>query len=386
LGDSFVATINKRGPHQYQVIIRRKGYPTQTKTFLTKDDADKWIRDVESGMDAGTFRDRRAIAGVTLHDALGKYLDKVTPTKRGSVAESNRIKQLQRHPLAQRLIGSLLASDFSRYRDERLAQVSGSAVRLELALLSHLYTIAIKEWSWPLIHELRNVRKPKSNEARERRLEGDEKERLLAAVHRPKARSAIWLEACIRLALETGMRAGEILSLTWEQVDLDKHCIRLNKTKNGCKRTVGLTDEAVEVLHKLPRTGSAVITNFYDTSGLDRALKGACKSAGIENLHFHDLRHETASRLAPLMQVQDLAKVMGWQTLQMAMRYYNPTDAELVALVRRGSPPRPIQNTTASYQIALPAMPNFAPSNVVPSALIMKGLPPMLTATPTSRR
>jgi integrase len=144
-----------------------------------------------------------------------------------------------------------------------------------------------------------------------------------------------WLEACIHLALETGMRAGEILNLTWDQVDLDQCCLRLDKTKNGSRRTVGLTHEAVEVLQKLPRTGAAVITNDYDTSGLDRAFASARKAAGIKNLHYHDLRHEVASQFAPTMQVQDLAKVMDWKAIQMAMRYYNPTDAEIVALVRR---------------------------------------------------
>ncbi len=210
-----MATINNRGPHQWQATVRRKGYPSQSETHRTKAEAEAWARKVEAEMDAGTFRDRRVLAGVTLGDALERYLTTVTTHKRGQTSESNRIKQLQRHPLARRLMSSLQATDFASYRDQRRTQVGPNTVRLELAVLSHLYTIAIKEWSWPLTHEPKNVSKPKPGEGRERRLEGDEKERLLVAVRRPRARSAIWLEACIRLALETGMRAGEILSLTW---------------------------------------------------------------------------------------------------------------------------------------------------------------------------
>jgi integrase len=378
-----MASISNRGPHQWQVIIRRKGHPTQTETLRTKAQAEAWAREIESQMDAGIFRDRRVLAGVTLFDALERYLTSVTPTKRGQTAERNRIKQLQRHPLAQRLMGSLLAADFASYRNERLKQVSPTAVRLELAVFSHLYTIAIKEWSWPLTHELRNVSKPKAEEGRERRLEGDEKERLLAAVHRPRARSAIWLEACVRLALETGMRAGEILSLTWDQVDLDQCCLRLDKTKNGSRRTVGLTHEAMDVLQKLPRTGAAVITNFYDTSGLDRAFAGACKAAGIKNLHFHDLRHEVASQFAPTMQVQDLAKVMGWKTIQMAMRYYNPTDAEIVALVRRAATQPNASSSSGRAQspnAKQAPTPNFAPAGTIPATSVMTRLP-LFTST-----
>ncbi|SAK41033.1 phage integrase family protein [Caballeronia fortuita] len=196
-----MATINNRGPHQWQATVRRKGYPSQSETHRTKTQAEAWARRIEAQMDAGTFRDRRVIAGVTLSDALEEYLTSVTSKKRSETSERNRIKQLQRHPIAQRLIGSLQAADFTRYREERLAVVSPTTVRLELAVLSHLYTIAIKEWSWPLTHEPKNVSKPKAEEGRERRLDADEEMRLRAAVHRPKARSAIWLEACIDIAL-----------------------------------------------------------------------------------------------------------------------------------------------------------------------------------------
>ena len=332
-----MASITCRGDYQFQVIVRRKGYQSQTKTFETRAEAQKWARDVESKMDKGRFRDRREIESTTLGQALEKYLNTVTPTKRGHVAERNRIKQLQRHPLNLRSLDSLRSCDFAEYRDERLGAVSGNSVRLELALLSHLYTIAIKEWSMPLDHELRNVRKPKAGEGRERRLVDDEEKRLRAAFNRPTARSAaVWLEASIDLAIETGMRAGELLTLDWNQVNLTFGVIRLKETKNGSNRTVPLSPKAVEVLRGLPskKHGGRVIPNFHDTSGLDRAFKRLCNAAEIHDLHFHDLRHEAASRLAPRMKVQTLAKIMGWKTLQMAMRYYNPSDQELVDAIQ----------------------------------------------------
>ena len=338
-----MATITKRGPYQYQAIVRRKGYPSQTKTFESRAHAEIWARSVESKMDDNSFRDRRQLAKLTLHSALDRYLVSVTPAKRGRAQERNRILQLQRHPIALRSMDSLLATDFAVYRDERLQKVSSTTARLELALLSHLYTIAIKEWSWPVEHVVKNVRKPAAAPGRERRLLLDEPVRLFAAIQRPTATSSrIWLDACVRLAIETGMRAGEILTCAWSQVDLQGGCIRLSMTKNGSKRTVPLSLEAIRVLEALPRSGIDVIEAFHDTSGLDRAFRRACVYAGITDLRFHDLRHEAASRLAPHMTVQDLAKVMGWKTLKMALRYYHPTDEELIRLVRR---PGPAANT-----------------------------------------
>lgn len=331
-----MSSITKRGDYQFQTIIRRKGFPTQTKTFETRADAERWTREIEAKMDTSYFRDRREVERTTLSQALQKYLESVTPTKRGHVAERNRIRKLQQHPLALRALANLRTKHFVEYRDERLEQVAANTVRLELALLSHLYTIAIKEWSMPLMHELKNVRKPQPGPGRERRLEGDEEMRLRAALHQPEVRSGIWMEGCLNLALETGMRAGEILSLEWRQVKLDAGVIRLEKTKNGSSRTVPLTLQAVEAIKQLPRDiGGKVIPNFYDTSGLDRVFKRVCQTAGIAGLRFHDLRHEAASRFASQMPVQTLAKIMGWKTIQMAMRYYNPTESELVEVVRR---------------------------------------------------
>ncbi len=332
-----MATITERGNYQFQAIIRRKGYPSQTKTFESRADAERWIREVEANIDTGYFRDRREVERTTLAQGLQRYLEAITPTKRGMVAEKNRILQLQAHPISLRPLASLRAKDFVEYRDARLKSVSANTVRLELALLSHFYTIAIKEWSMPLEHELRNVRKPPPGKGRERRLEGDEETRLRQAIHRPQGiRSALWLEACLDLALETGMRAGEILSIEWRQVKLEIGTIRLEMTKNGSGRTVPLTHKAVETLRRLPRDiNGRVIPNFHDTSGLDRAFKRACKAAKISDLHFHDLRHEAASRFAPSMTAQTLAKIMGWKSIQMSMRYYNPTDSELVDVIRR---------------------------------------------------
>lgn len=341
-------SITKRGPYQYQATVRRRGYKTQSKTFETRAEALAWAVQVEAAMRSPTYEDPSVLKGITLAAALRRYAEKVTAQKKSNQQERNRIERLCRHPMGQRYIRDLKACDFAAYRDERLQQVGANAVRLELALLSHLYTIAIKEWSWPLQHQLRNVRKPSPPRGRERRLYEDEQQRLLQAMARPSRRQcAPWLEACVRLALETGMRAGEILSLRWAHVHLQRHVAYLPDTKNGERRIVPLSRAAVQVLRSLPRQADEprVIQGFYDTSALDAAFALACRDAGIEDFKFHDLRHEAASRMAPHMKPQELAKVFGWKTLQMAMRYYNPREDELVAMVRRVEQARLLEQT-----------------------------------------
>jgi hypothetical protein len=237
----FMASIQKRGEYQYQVEIRRKGYPRQTQTFETKAQAEAWASEQEHKMDLGQFRDLRPMAKITLGDALDRYLEQVVPRKAigGQRNERNRIRLLKKHPLAERLLTSLCAADFVAYRDERVHHVgSTNTVRLELALLSHLYTMAIKEWSWPLAHVMKDVKKPAPPEERERRLLGDEEGRLLAAVKHESVLKPEWLETCVRLALATGLRAGEVLTLEWQQVDLRANVLNLTKatsTRSGSK-------------------------------------------------------------------------------------------------------------------------------------------------------
>ncbi|RQW22318.1 site-specific integrase [Rhodobacteraceae bacterium CH30] len=330
-----MASITKRGPNQFQAIIRRRGYPTQTRTFDTRAAAEAWARSVESKMDLGQFHDLRPLDQLTLGDLLQRYWQEVTPGKRGAVQEGHRINQLLRHPLSLRPMSTLRACDFATYRNERLERVGPNTVRLELALLSHLYTISIREWSLPMESELHKVSRPKATPGRERRLQQGELARLLSAIEDQGGQAASWLRACIKLSLETGMRAGEILSLEWRQVDLVSAVIKLEQTKNGTSRLVPLSEHAESVLAALPRPEVRVIPNFYDTSGLDRAFKRACLRAGIEGLRFHDLRHEAASLRAPHVTPQTLAKLFGWRNLQMAMRYYNPQIAELHAAIGR---------------------------------------------------
>lgn len=357
-----MASIIHRGPYQFQVLIRRKGYPPQTRTFESQKDAKDWARDVEAKMRRGEFADLSEAEATTLGVLLERYRQEVTPEKRGYVQENYRLLQLIRHPISLRSLASLRNVDFSDYRNERIKQVSPKTVQLELALLSAVLNNARRDWSIPIENSVTDIRKPKLPRGRDRRLVGDEEARLFEAAVECKSEG---LDVCIRLALELGMRRGEISNLQWSQIDFEQHVIRLDLTKNGEARVVPMSTTAEEAIRSLyTPTSDGRLFEFYDSDGLGKAYSRACKRAGIVGLHFHDLRHEAASRWAKKVPVATLAKIFGWKTLQMAMRYYNPTAEELVAAVRdvddRNPPP-----SVSSPQVN-PTRPKLTTVSVIP--------------------
>lgn len=329
-----MASITRRGESQYQAIVRRKGYRAQTATFKTKSQADKWARDVESKIDRREFKDTTAAERTTLGQALERYRVQRSSRKKSENTEHYLVEHLKRQPFAARPLATLESADFAEYRDARLQEVGANSVRLELALLSNLFNVAKRDWRIHMDNPLRDVEKPKLPRGRDRRLIGDEEERLFIAAADSQSPN---LALAIELAIETGMRAGEIVPLHWGRIDLKNHVIVLGDTKNGDCRIVPLNEKAEAALRALPHPirGGRLFT-FHNSNGLSAAFRRACKRAGIVGLRFHDLRHEAASRFAAQgMDVTMLAKVMGWKSLQMAMRYLNPTAAELVAAVRR---------------------------------------------------
>lgn len=333
-----MACIIKRGDYQYQVTVRRKGFPKQCKTFESEREAKDWAHVIESEMVRSVFTDRSELERTTLFDILSRYSIEVTLEKAGARQELDRINFWKAHPLAARSLASLRPADFSQFRDARLKEVGGNSVRLELALISAMLNHARKEWSLPVENFVKGIRPPKAPPGRERRLMGNEEERLLEAAGKARAHPQ-QLKAAILLAIETGIREGRLAELRWEQVDLHEGIVWV-KTKDEQHRQklvpVPLSLKAVAIFKGLPRSinGKVFGVAFPTGSTLGSAFSRARKRAGLENLTFHDLRHEAASRLAPKLPMATLAKVMTWKTLAMSMRYYNPKPNELVAAIR----------------------------------------------------
>jgi hypothetical protein len=157
-----MASISKRGPYQWQVKIRREGYPRQSKTFETYDDASAWARMIENEMDRGVFTSRKESENTTLNEALDRYRNEITPEKKEAKQEISRINILKKSALAPCYLASIRGTDVAKYRDERLKARSPITVNNELILLSHLFTVARKEWGMEgLRNPVSNIRKPK---------------------------------------------------------------------------------------------------------------------------------------------------------------------------------------------------------------------------------
>ena len=313
-----MATIRKLPSGKWNVQIRRHGHQPVTQSFTLEKDARRWARTIESEQDRGVFIDRSEAEATTLGEALGRYLLEVTPHKKGRAQEIQRINAWLKRPLSVRSLASLKPKDFSVYRDTRSAEgVATNTARLELALISHLFNTARKEWGIAVLNPIESIRMPKGSKARCRRLQGDEAERLITAC---KASKSHQLYSLVTIALETGMRLGELLKLTWEDVDLQKRLALIREAKNGEGRGIPLSSRAVEVLHVMPRSIDCNRV-FYSwevrSDAIKKAWGNAIKKSGLQDFHFHDLRHEATSRLFEKdLNPMEVATITGHKTLR----------------------------------------------------------------------
>lgn len=342
-----MATIVKTPSGTWKAVIRKKGWPTTAKTFRTKRDAQDWGRQTEDEMVRGVYIRRASDADLTLSEALDTYLSEITPTKKEATRrrEKGRAEQL-RGALGDYSLNALNPKVIAKYRDARLAEgKSNNTVRLELALLGHLFTVAGKEWgiALPGGNPMSMVRRPAPGAGRNRRLSWNETKRLLKSVD---AHSNPMLGWITRIALYTAMRQGEILGLEIHQVDIRRRIVRLSTTKNHDARTVPLSRRATKVfssaLANPVRPKECPLVFFGEPGRRDKEKRGpytinkiwaeAVKRACIPNLTFHDLRHEAVSRFVEKgLSDQEVASISGHRSMQMLKRYTHLRAEDLVA-------------------------------------------------------
>lgn len=356
-----MATISPRFDDQgnrigWQVRIRKKGYPQQVRTFRRKVEAEAWAKSIELEMERGVWQDRTEAEQTSLSALFSRYAGEVLAVKKHCAPELSRLEKLNAH-LGSISVARLTSSAIAAYRDQRLNAmgrggklVAGQTVKHELGLLHRVLSKAEREWgiALPMGLPTKKVQVPRVAQGRDRRLQGDEETRLLEACR--KARNP-WLLPVVRFAIESAMRAGELLEtkgvadpgtgerplqttgLLWKHVDLNKRTALLPETKNGTARTVPLSSTAVAVLKELPRSlDGKVFGTTYEAIHL--AFVRACHRAGIEDLRFHDLRHEATSRLFEKgLNPMQVAAITGHKTLQMLKRYTHLRAEDLAKLL-----------------------------------------------------
>lgn len=315
-----MATITKR-KRGFCVQIRRKGYAPISRTFASKQDAHEWALEEERKRISPRVK-RQLIdpRKITLREVLERYVTNVTATKISRETEHYRIGKLLRSPIAQLSLFDLTPSVIAQFRDERLTVVKAATVARELHIIKQSLNIAKREWGYDLAENpVEMVKYPKIRNARSRRVSDREISDIVCALKAIERHDVI---AVIRFAIETAMRRGEILQLEWRHVDLQRRTAHLPRTKNGYARTVPLTNGAMEILLRQdPRIESKMVFNVT-SDALKMCWRRIMVKTQLEDLHFHDLRHEAISRLFEMgLSMPEVALISGHRDPRMLMRY-----------------------------------------------------------------
>jgi len=328
--------IYQRGPHQFQVKVRRNGISI-TSTFETLSAA-RAFQQVQTGkVVAREYVDTRAEQRTTLRSLLERYLTDVTPDKKGRASETNRLKAWMRSPLASYSVAGIEPKDIADWISARKAEGKApTTISNSINLLSAVFKKG-REWGLKIDNPCAGVARPSARPARVAVMSKEEQSLLLKAC----GRGPRWLPYVVRIALTTGMRQGEIRRLHWDHLyDAYAH---LPETKNGDTRDVPLTLAAAAVIDdlraSLPRRLDGWVFGNPDLYAKDggftqwqvqqafrRASAHAEEHLNVKRCTFHDLRHIALTDLAGIhTDIIDLQKTSGHKTLAVLSRYINET-------------------------------------------------------------
>ena len=325
-----MATIRQRG-NKWQAIIKRQGYPLQSKSFELKKDAEKWARQQERLMDTGMWVNEEKSRLTTLSELLDRYQKEITASKRGKDIETLRISNIKRSSLAKYSLNAISPQLLADFRDNRLKCVSGSTVNRELSIISHAFTVAIGEWGFDLANNpVTLIRKPPEGKPRDRVLTDSERDDLIASCGDC---ANPWVLPVVVFALETAARRGEILSLQWSGVDFENSVAEVNG-KTG-SRHIPLSPKCKAMLEQLPRSIDGAVFPIT-IEAIKQAYQRAIRRAGIIDFTFHDLRHDALTRFAKMgFNILELRAISGHTSANMLQRYVNIKADELADKIAR---------------------------------------------------
>jgi len=340
--------ITKHGQVRYRARVEMKGYKKQSATFSSKTKARIWKQQTETAMREGRYFKTIEARKHTLGDLIDRYIRDVLPSKPKSFNKQKLQLEWWKAHLGHQLLSDLSPALIAEHRDLLASQTtyrkskrSPATVVRYLAALSHALSTAVKEWGWLEDNPMRKVSKPKEPRGRVRFLSTEERQRLLPAC---KDSECPHLYTIVVLALSTGMRQMEILTLQWKDISLENGTIILHETKNNERRCVPLAGHAYDLIKQLDTDRKNLSPLLFPSKRLSSnkpynirsAWDQAIKKAGIKDFRFHDLRHDFASQLlASGASLAQLSEVMGHKTLQMIKRYAHLCHSHAVDVVTK---------------------------------------------------
>jgi integrase len=369
---------------RYDATVTRRGAKRQTKTFATRAAAEKWAKNIEYEIEAGTWVDRTASQRMTVADALDIYLAEVVPHLKSAACEPPKALNLKRR-LGNMPLSGLSTIDLAGYRDRRLQDkarravgskgagtveldrtVSPQTVRHELGLLSralshveHEHGVAFPRGKPRLDHRRSNALALPPG--RDRILTADETARLLSACKFNEApatgkyaglrtsRSPLLL-AAVEFMIETAARPGEVVALKWSGVNTIEETVTLKnkKTKRSKApetRTIPMSPRVKALIDGMPagRASQSFVFGGVTRSALYQQFRRALKRAEIKDFSTRDLRHVGATNLATVLKgdLLMLSDMTGHQDIRMLRRYVAPRRkqiADLLAQAQKGEP------------------------------------------------
>ncbi len=304
-----MATIRIHGK-KWQSIIRIVGRPILAKSFQSKTDAKRWANETE-------LKIRREDSGIakikfpSFRDISLRYLNEVSIHKKCQRDERYTINSLTREAWAEYPINKITPLIIGRYRDRQREIVKDNTINRKLDVISTLYTTFRKEWGYPVVNPVLSIRRPKMPEPLTRRLSDREINLLLKG-----NRTSEILRTIIDLALETGMRQGEILRIHPKHIEGNTLIIPIAKTKS---RTIPLTKRALEILKH------ATLPFNIKQDRLTKQFKRLCNHYGIKGVRFHTLRHQSLTNFMKVkkLDVPSTMLIAGHKDPRMLLRIYN---------------------------------------------------------------
>ncbi len=333
------------GKTHYRVQVRLKGRPTQSATFERKTDAKRWAQQIETAIREGRHFKSIEAKRHTLDQLIDRYIRDVAPALKTSGARQRQLRwwkeQIGAYTLAD-ITPALIIECRNRLalgQTTRGGQRSPSTANRYMAALSHALTIGMKEWGWLEDNPFRKITGLKEPRGRVRFLEEHERKCLLAAC---KEHSKL-LYTIVVIALSTGARKNEIISLAWPQVNVSRGLITLLDTKNDERRSVPLQEHALELVKemaKVRRLDTDLLfpshRNPNKSLSIDSVWRRVVENAELDDFRFHDLRHSAASYLAMNgASLAEIAEVLGHKTLQMVKRYSHLSEQHTAKVVAK---------------------------------------------------
>ncbi len=336
-----MANIQKRtskdGKTSYRVLIRLKGFPTQSATFLSITKAKDWASRTENKIKDGKYHAEIKSKKYTVNDIIKRYKETVLIHKPNIQKDWNAQLNWWEDKIGIYTLADVTPSLISEIRDMLTTENSSrgkprspATINRYLTTLQCVFSIAVKEWELIEVNPFFRVKKMKEPKGRVKWLENEQR---IALLKECKKAENSYLYPVVIVALSTGARKMEILSLKWKDVDLENGRAVLHDTKNGERRSInllGTVNDIIKELYNNKKKGSIYVFPSKDGKkpfDITRSWKKALKNACIEDFRFHDLRHTTASYLA--MQgksMGEIADVLGHKTLQMVKRYAHLSD------------------------------------------------------------